>query len=68
VGTPERDPRGRTISIIYYTILDSEKPIILAGDDAAEAAWFSMKNLPELAFDHAAILQNAIEKITAIIK
>lgn len=32
----------------------------LAGDDAAEAAWFSIANLPETAFDHAEILVDSL--------
>ncbi len=68
VGTPGRDPRGRTISVIYYTIFKSDMPTIIAGDDASEARWFSVNNLPGLAFDHTVVLQNGIEKILATIK
>jgi 8-oxo-dGTP diphosphatase len=50
-GKPGRDPRGRTISIVYYTIIENEVNIE-AGDDAAKAEWFPLDELPELAFDH----------------
>lgn len=54
-----RDPRHRTISVVHYTFLTSDQEI-KAGDDAKKAAWFSINNLPELAFDHAEIIQEFI--------
>jgi 8-oxo-dGTP diphosphatase len=50
-----RDPRHRTISTIYFTELN-KKQHVTGGDDAARADWFSVSNLPELAFDHEQIL------------
>ncbi len=51
----ERDPRGRTVSVVFWGILQSgETP--QAGDDAALAQWFNLNNLPPLAFDHKEIL------------
>lgn len=55
-GVPDRDPRGRTISIIFHGKLIDNAEEIKAGDDAAEAAWFDFSDLPPLAFDHAQIL------------
>ena len=53
-----RDPRERIITVAYYTILD--KPAEVSGlDDAAQAKWFSLTELPDLAFDHKEILQEA---------
>jgi len=54
-GAVNRDPRGRTISIIFYSFSE-EEVIPQAGDDAAKAQWFSLNQLPELAFDHQQIL------------
>lgn len=57
-GDPGRDPRGRTISIAFVgKIKNPDK--IKGGDDALEAKWFSLKELPELAFDHSKILEAA---------
>jgi 8-oxo-dGTP diphosphatase len=50
-----RDPRGRTISFAFEIYLEI-KPIIKAGDDAAEVDWFYLDALPELAFDHRKII------------
>lgn len=54
-----RDPRHRTISVVHYTFLTSDQEI-KAGDDAKKVAWFSIKQLPELAFDHTEIIQEFI--------
>jgi 8-oxo-dGTP diphosphatase len=51
----DRDPRGRTISVIHFTELNEKRPV-KGGDDAARAEWFSVDSLPELAFDHQLIL------------
>ena len=61
---PDRDPRGRVISTCFGSVLKAEGEINLqAGDDAADAAWFSLNGLPALAFDHQQIIQIAIAKI-----
>ncbi|RIH62784.1 NUDIX hydrolase [Mariniphaga sediminis] len=51
----DRDPRHRTISVVFSVEL-SEKEKVTGGDDAARAAWFSLDDLPEMAFDHQKIL------------
>ncbi len=55
-GTPGRDPRGRTISVVYLTEIDKAKIKPHAADDAAEVGWHSLAHPPALAFDHAKIL------------
>ena len=50
-----RDPRHRTISVVYSVEFKEQKPVE-GSDDAAQAKWFSLEDLPELAFDHAEIL------------
>ncbi len=58
----DRDPRGRTISVVFTGIAKYNTHIV-AGDDAKEADWFSINALPELAFDHSFILSDAISII-----
>lgn len=53
----DRDPRGRTISVIFYAELESQKEV-RGGDDAALARWFPFFDLPQMAFDHYQIIQN----------
>lgn len=63
VGTPGRDPRFRTVSVIYYTVVDAQQHAIQGADDAAEAQWFDVKKLPAIAFDHKSILEHAIRQL-----
>ena len=54
---PKRDLRGHTISIVYY----AKYPVgqkIQAGDDAKNAALYSIENLPTLVFDHEEIVKD----------
>ena len=61
----ERDPRGRTVTVAYLAIVDA--PIAVNGqDDASKAQWFPLSALPELAFDHADIMQDAIKLYTTL--
>ncbi len=54
----DRNPRGRTITVAYLAIID--KPVDVKGqDDAAKAKWFSLSDLPDLAFDHCDIMKDA---------
>ncbi len=55
-GAVDRDPRHRTISVIFYSFTEGEL-IAQSGDDAAKAQWFPIDQLPELAFDHQLILE-----------
>ena len=55
-GAPGRDPRGRTISIVYRGLIWKDEHTVLNGDDASQAGWFSLGELPPLAFDHDQII------------
>ena len=55
---PARDPRGHTISIVF---LLEGKGDAIAGDDAIEAKFFDLNELPPLAFDHEKIIKDAIQ-------
>ena len=58
-----RDPRGRTVSVVYYIFKKDVSNKMTAGDDASEVQFFPIKNLPELAFDHKEIIMRAIKKL-----
>ncbi len=64
-GKPGRDPRGRTVSVAYLIIVDII-PSVSAGDDAREAMWFKVDDLPDLAFDHQQIIDRAIQKYQSL--
>ncbi len=55
----DRDPRGRTISAAYLVVVDHPMPV-KGLDDAANAKWFAVSGLPELAFDHNDIMNDAL--------
>ena len=59
---PKRDPRDRVISIAYMAIVKMQE--VKGGDDASDARWFPIDNLPELAFDHDQILQKGLERLS----
>ena len=60
-SNPNRDPRERVITIAF--IAESQIKKVKGGDDAKEARWFDISNLPPLAFDHDQILKDALGKI-----
>jgi 8-oxo-dGTP diphosphatase len=64
-GTPQRDPRGRVISVAYLAIAPG-LPEPLAGTDAARAAWIPVPEIlcgrVQLAFDHDEILNDGLER------
>ncbi|WP_162344167.1 NUDIX domain-containing protein [Cyclobacterium salsum] len=53
-----RDPRGWMVSVAFLFLIEHTLAA-RAGSDSSEAAWFSLSELPELAFDHGKILQEA---------
>ncbi|MBN1974446.1 MAG: NUDIX hydrolase [Sedimentisphaerales bacterium] len=63
-GKVGRDPRGRQITIAFMGFTDEKNANIKAGDDAAQARWFDIENLPqEMAFDHDEVAKFAIGKL-----
>ncbi|MFH1393942.1 MAG: NUDIX hydrolase [Candidatus Micrarchaeota archaeon] len=54
---PKRDPRGIIAAAYLVKRTGGEAK---AGDDAGEVKWFGIDNLPELAFDHAKIIEDAL--------
>lgn len=57
----DRDPRGRTVSIVFYGFADANKMEPKPADDACDARWFPLTDLPELAFDHKMIISEVLE-------
>lgn len=57
----DRDPRERVITIAHYALVKLSE---VEGDtDAEKADWFSMKDVPRLAFDHDQILRVACKRL-----
>jgi len=53
---PNRDPRGHIVTIVY--LLDIINGVLKGGDDAIEAKFFNLNNLPDLSFDHETIIKD----------
>ncbi len=67
-GAPNRDPRGRVISIAYFALVNMKDHRLQANTDAAAAAWFDVEKLPALAFDHQEILKMALDRLRAKVR
>jgi len=58
---PQRDPRERIITVAYFALVRIQE--VKGGDDAAQAAWFALDEVPQLAFDHDRILREALKRL-----
>ncbi|MEW5957989.1 MAG: NUDIX domain-containing protein [Chloroflexota bacterium] len=62
-GAPGRDPRTRVITVAYFALVSADKLSPQATSEAEDVCWFSIYNLPALAFDHADILNYALTRL-----
>lgn len=62
-GALDRDPRERVVSVAHYALVNPTWHKVEASTDARRAEWFSVTDLPPLAFDHAEILRTAHERL-----
>ncbi len=64
-SAPHRDPRGRVVTISFYTLLPWHRSTPVSGDDAKDARWFSARRLPKLAFDHREMIRQGFRAFKA---
>jgi 8-oxo-dGTP diphosphatase len=62
-GDVQRDPRGRVISVAYFSLVNLRDYKIKATTDARNAAWFSVDDIPKLPFDHNKIVEIALKRL-----
>jgi 8-oxo-dGTP diphosphatase len=67
-GDPGRDPRGRVITVAYYALVKLSEHAIHADTDAQDVRWFSVSDLPELAFDHDKIIATALARLKSKVR
>lgn len=70
LSDPERVPGGRTIASTYLGLVPRDVPADPAGVEtgtagAVTAAWFDVDDLPELAYDHAHVVDLARVRLAA---
>ena len=62
-GALNRDPRERVVSVAYYALVKLSDHNAKAATDAANAQWFPVSQVPQLAFDHADIVALALTRL-----
>lgn len=59
-GKVKRYPGKRVITLTYYALVKPGKYPLNPGQDASSAKWWSLSEIPTLAFDHSDIFNEAI--------
>lgn len=67
-GAIDRDPRERVVTVAWYALVRLSNHRVKAATDACDAAWFALDVLPQLAFDHAQILQAAYRRLQSKVR
>lgn len=62
-GTLGRDPRERVVTVAYYALVNLSDHRVQAASDANSAAWFDVRDLPKLPFDHEELVEKALERL-----
>ncbi len=62
-GDTGRDPRGRIITVAYLALLRQEGLELRASTDASGVAWWPLKELPPLAFDHEKMITYGAQRL-----
>ena len=62
-GQVERDPRERVVTVAYYALVKLSDHRIRAAADVRNTVWFSLCDIPTLAFDHEEILEVAHQRL-----
>lgn len=60
---PDRDPRGRVVSIAHYALVNPHRFEIVAGNMANDVQWFPVGEVPQLGFDHNQIFDLALKRL-----
>ncbi|MCT4665742.1 MAG: NUDIX hydrolase [Flavobacteriales bacterium] len=67
-GSIDRDPRGRVVSVAHLGLINPSNFVIKADTDASDACWFTLDDIPNLAFDHKDIIQVGLERLRSKIR
>lgn len=64
-GRVDRDPFGRVVSVAYFALIPSAGVKLKTTSEYEDVAWFSVEDLPKLAYDHREIIETAVERLKA---
>ena len=67
-GAVNRYPLRRVITITYYALVKPGQYTLKAGSNASKVEWFSIKEMPELPFDHQNIFDHALKKLRILVR
>ncbi len=62
-GELKRDPRERVVTVAYYALVKLSDHRVRGATDARNAAWFAIRELPRVAFDHERIIDVAFARL-----
>ena len=64
-GEVHRDPTAQTVAVAYFALVPPGKHALTRGEKYAEIDWFPIGDLPELAYDHNAMVTTALQRLQA---
>ena len=67
-GDPARNPTTHVVSTAYFALLPAAASDPHPGTKYSQAAWFDVRGLPPLAYDHDLIARVALERLQAKIQ
>jgi len=67
-GKVDRHPKGRVITIAYYSLINIEKVQIEAASFAEQVAWKEVRSLETLGFDHLKIMEYCLARLRQDLK
>ena len=62
-GEVNRDPLGRVVSVAYFALVSSDKLFLRTNEAYAGVGWFSIYDLPSLAYDHSKMIEHALYRL-----
>jgi 8-oxo-dGTP diphosphatase len=64
-GDVSRDPTAHTVAVAYFALVPPGEPALTQGEKYADIDWFPVQALPELAYDHNAMAEYALQRLQA---
>lgn len=64
-GDAQRDPTAHTVAVAYFALVPHFARDLRSGEKYADAGWFPVRSLSQLAYDHNAIAAYALRRLQA---